>query len=350
MKIDFKSFDINQLLPKTDFEQKTFSFVKEWFSDSKEVEVQTSGSTGAAKVLKVSKEKMLNSAEMTCNFLELKPGDTALLCLPLEYISGKMMVVRSLARGLTLNVVDPSLHPLEELKERIGFCAMTPLQVENSLNSISKIEKLIIGGAGVSESLKKKLHEVLSSETNKEGENATVIYETYGMSETLSHIALKQLYPIEQDYFTLFEGIEIKLDSRRALVINAPKVSDELIQTNDLVELIGKDKFRFLGRTDNVINSGGAKIRPEELETLVKKKIPQEAVFVGVKDEFLGEKLILVIEGEESKEVISEVKEVSFEKKFHRPKEILFLKEIPRTPNGKISRPQLKKWLEEQVN
>lgn len=350
MKIDFKSFDINQLLPNTDFEQKTFSFVKEWFSDSKEVEVQTSGSTGAAKVLKVSKEKMLNSAEMTCNFLELKPGDTALLCLPLEYISGKMMVVRSLARGLTLSVVDPSLHPLENLKDKVGFCAMTPLQVENSLCSITKVDKLIIGGAGVSESLKKKLHEVLSSETNKEGENATVIYETYGMSETLSHIALKQLYPEEQDYFTLFGGIEVKLDSRGALLINAPKLSAELIQTNDLVELIGEDKFRFLGRTDNVINSGGAKIRPEELETLVKKGIPQEAVFVGVKDEVLGEKLVLVIEGEESTEILSQVGEVSFEKKFHRPKEILFLKKIPRTPNGKISRPQLKKWLEEQVN
>ncbi|MHA6697052.1 AMP-binding protein [Chryseobacterium sp. A301] len=349
MKIDFKSFDINQLLPKTKFEQKTIAFVEEWFSSSKEVEVQTSGSTGIPKVLKVNKDKMLNSAKMTCDFLDLHRGDTALLCLPLEYISGKMMVVRSLERGLTLTIADPSLRPLENLKKRIGFCAMTPLQVENSLHAISKVQKLIIGGAGVSESLKKKLHEVLSSEKNTGEEELTIIYETYGMSETLSHIALKQLYPVEQDYFTLFDGIEVKLDSRGALLINAPKVSDELIQTNDLVELIAKDKFRFLGRTDNVINSGGAKIRPEELESLVKRQVPREVVFVGVKDDVLGEKLVLVVEGEESSEIRAQIEHTPFEKNFHRPKAVLFAQKIPRTSNGKISRPLLKKWLEEQV-
>lgn len=338
MLIDFNNLNINQLSFTTEFEKKVETFLKEWFSEGAMVKVQTSGSTGVPKIFEIEKKKMINSAVMTCNFLGLKEGDTALLCLPIEYISGKMMVVRSLERKLRLIITDPSLKPLENIEGAVDFCAMTPLQVENSLDQLHLIKNLIIGGAATSESLKNKIREKNLSSSNR-------IFETYGMSETLSHIGLKQLLPEAEDYFTVFENITISLDERGCLRIYAPNVNDEVLQTNDLVDIKNDKQFKFLGRIDNVINSGGVKIFPEALEALVKKEISNEVVFIGLPDESLGQKLILIIEGEESGEVIRKISEAPFEKNFHKPKEIIFISEIPRTPNGKVNRLELYKTI-----
>ncbi|WP_223560248.1 AMP-binding protein [Chryseobacterium lathyri] len=342
MLIDFNNLNINNLSFQTDFEHKIKKFLDEWFSDGFTVKVQTSGSTGTPKIFEIEKEKMLNSAVMTCNFLGLKEGDKALLCLPVEYISGKMMVVRSIERKLKLIVSDPSLKPVEHLSEEIDFCAMTPLQVENSLDKLHLIKNLIIGGAAVSESLKRKIAQ------NKRIKSIR-IFETYGMSETLSHIALKQLMPEPQDYFTAFENVSVSIDERGCLKIYAPNVNAEVLQTNDLVEIKNGKQFKFLGRLDNVINSGGAKIFPEILETLVKKEITNEAVFIGLKDESLGRKLILVVEGSESADLIEKIAGISFEKSFHKPKEIIFIEDIPRTPNGKVNRIELNRIIAERL-
>lgn len=336
MLIDFNNLNINKLSFDTEFEKKVKIFLEEWFSEKTGVNVQTSGSTGIPKIFEIEKKKMVNSAVMTCNFLGLKEGDTALLCLPVEYISGKMMIVRSIERKLKLKITNPSLKPAENLEEEIDFCAMTPLQVENSLDKLHLIKNLIIGGAAVSESLKSKILKMNLSNSNR-------IFETYGMSETLSHIGLKQLLPEQEEYFTVFENVTISLDDRGCLKIFAPNVNAEELQTNDLVEIRNENQFKFLGRIDNVINSGGAKIFPETLEALVKKDIPGEAIFVGLPDESLGQKLILIIEGEESDEVRRKISEIPFEKSFHKPKEIIFIKEIPRTPNGKVNRMELYK-------
>jgi O-succinylbenzoic acid--CoA ligase len=216
---------------------------------------------------------------------------------------------------------------------------MTPLQVENSLDKLHLIKNLIIGGAAVSESLKTKITQTLQFSNSP-----TRIFETYGMSETLSHIALKQIFPLAEDYFTVFENVTISKDERGCLKIFAPNLNAEVLQTNDLVDIRPDNKqFRFLGRIDNVINSGGAKIFPEQLESLVKKKIPNEVVFLGLNDESLGQKLILVIEGEETKDLIGKISAMPFEKNFHKPKEIIFIEKIPRTPNGKINRIELTK-------
>ncbi|MCE4065826.1 AMP-binding protein [Chryseobacterium gleum] len=336
MLIDFNNLNINKLSFDTEFEKKVKIFLEEWFSEKTGVNVQTSGSTGIPKIFEIEKRKMVNSAVMTCNFLGLKEGDTALLCLPVEYISGKMMIVRSIERKLKLKITDPSLKPAENLEEEIDFCAMTPLQVENSLDKLHLIKNLIIGGAAVSESLKSKILKMNLSNSNR-------IFETYGMSETLSHIGLKQLMPEQEEYFTVFENVTISLDDRGCLKIFAPNVNAEELQTNDLVEVRNENQFKFLGRIDNVINSGGAKIFPETLEALVKKDIPNEAIFMGLPDESLGQKLILIIEGGESDEVRRKISEIPFEKSFHKPKEIIFIKEIPRTPNGKVNRMELYK-------
>jgi len=344
MLIDFKNLNINQLSFKTEFEIRVKNFLNEWFSDSDTVKVQTSGSTGTPKVFDIEKSRMMNSAEMTCNFLGLQEGDTALICLPVEYISGKMMVVRSMMRKLKLIVTDPSVKPVETLDQKIDFCAMTPLQVENSLDKLYLIKNLIIGGAAVSEDLKNKMQEAL-----KTSDSENFIFETYGMSETLSHIGLKQILPEPEEYFTVFENVEISLDERNCLRIYAPKLNPDILQTNDLVEIKNKKQFKFLGRIDNVINSGGAKIFPEQLEALVKKEIPNEVVFLGIDDVSLSQKLIAVIEGEKSDDLIKKIREIQFEKSFHKPKEIVFVEKIPRTPNGKINRIELKKLLNNTI-
>lgn len=332
MILDFsKHLAIQKENALTEFENKVLIFVEEWFSDSKTVSVQTSGSTGAPKVFEFEKSRMLASAKKTCDFLELKEGDSALLCLPIEYISGKMMVVRSILRKLKLEIANPSLNPLENLENEVDFCAMTPLQVEHSLDKLYLIKKLIIGGAAVSKNLKSQI-----SNLNLK----TQIYETYGMSETLSHIALRKLFP-EVDYFSLFQGIHISQDERGCLTINAPELNAEILKTNDIVEIVDDGKFRFIGRADNVINSGGAKIFPEQLEALVKKEIPNELVFLGIPDEVLGQKLILIIEGNDNETINHQLSTINFQPKFHKPKEIIFIDKIPRTPNGKVNRREL---------
>ncbi|WP_407404388.1 AMP-binding protein [Chryseobacterium sp.] len=341
MVLDFNNLNINNLDFQTEFEEKVIFFLNEWISSSQTVKVQTSGSTGVPKIFEVEKEKMRNSAKMTCDFLDLKESDTALLCLPIEYISGKMMMVRSFERKLQLIIANPSITPLENLESRIEFCAMTPLQVENSLDKLHLIKNLIIGGAQISESLKFKINNKLKDLPSK-----TKIFETYGMSETLSHIALKEVYPHPESYFTIFDSVSIAKDERGCLQIYAPKVNAEILKTNDVIELKNDKQFRFLGRLDNVINSGGAKIFPEELEKLVKKEIPNEVVFLGIDDEVLGQKLIAVVEGEESDEMFKIFKTIQFEKKFHFPKEIQFVTQIPRTPNNKVNRRALQTLLE----
>lgn len=336
MLLNFNNLEINNLHPQKEFEKKVTFFLREWVSGSETVKVQTSGSTGSPKIFDIEKEKMRNSAKMTCDFLQLKENDTALVCLPSEYISGKMMIVRAFERKLNLIVSEPSLQPLKNLDSEIDFCAMTPLQVENSLDRIHLIKNLIIGGAAVSESLKVKI-----TETLQHINTSAKIYETYGMSETLSHIALKEIFPNRDEFFTVFENIEISKDERGCLKIQAPQLNAEILQTNDLVEIKDVNQFRFLGRIDNVINSGGAKIFPEQLEALVKKEIPNEIIFMGVKDESLGQKLIAVVEGIESEALNEKLSTIDYQQKFHKPKQIIFVEEIPRTPNGKVNRKEL---------
>lgn len=321
--------------PGSEFDTLVFSFLNEWNAPSETVNVKTSGSTGIPKIFPIEKVRMVTSAQMTCQFLALKPNNVALLCLPVDYISGKMMVVRAIVAGLKLMVQEPTIKPLQHLSYPVDFCAMTPLQVENSLDKIHLIKKLIIGGAAVSDNLKNKIFKFLGESNN------TMIFETYGMSETLSHIALKQIYPLSEVYFTTLDGVEISLDERGCLVIDAPELNPQILKTNDLVELKNESRFRFIGRVDNVINSGGAKIFPEELEALAKSIIEREIVFASIKDETFGEKLVTVIEGEKSKWIKEKILGLPYQKSFHKPKDVIFISQLPRTPNGKIDRLKL---------
>jgi acyl-CoA synthetase (AMP-forming)/AMP-acid ligase II len=298
-------------------------FISEWYSSDDEMIVQTSGSTGKPKSISVKKKCMRNSAQLTGKTFNLKEGDTALLCIPMKYIAGKMMVVRALELGLDLKVVEPSSNPLNGIKEIIDFSAMVPFQLENSLNQLNKIKTLIIGGGQVSPKLVEKLQI-----------ESTQVYETYGMTETLTHVAIKPLNgPNISDLFRALDGIHFEKDDRGCLAIHASALNPVPIVTNDLVELIDENSFRWLGRFDNVINSGGVKIIPELVEAKLLSIIPNNRFFInGESDESLGEKVVLVVEGN--------VIEISFDslEKFEKPKEIYFISEFLETEFGKIRR------------
>lgn len=303
------------------YEKSIGEFFLDWFDKKDYIEMTTSGTTGLPKLVRLQKQAMIQSALATGDFFDLKPGDKALLCLPTQFIAGKMMLVRSLILGLELDVVSPSLHPLALNKTTYDFVAMVPLQVQNSIEGLSKVRKLIIGGAKLDSALEEKLLPL-----------KTEIYETYGMTETITHIAAKRL---GDSVFSILPNVKISQDDRECLVINVSTISDEPIITNDLVELLNEKQFKFLGRIDNVINSGGVKLIPEQIEAKLIGKINNRFFVTGLPDTTLGEKLVLVIEGEKQ-EFAPDFFDVLG--KYEKPKEIVFVSKFKENENGKLLR------------
>jgi O-succinylbenzoic acid--CoA ligase len=305
------------------YEKPVGNFILDWFDSKSYLEMNTSGSTGTPKTIRIDKQAMVNSALATGDFFDLQPGDKVLHCLPTEYIAGKMMFVRALILGLDMEFVAPSSNPLEGVKGNFNFCGMVPLQAKNSLKDLHRIKKLIIGGAKVNNSLEQALAEIPSQ-----------VYETYGMTETITHIAAKQ---VGASAFTVLPNVKISTDERHCLVIDAQLISEEKIVTNDLVDLISDTQFVWNGRFDNVINSGGVKLIPEQIEEKLASSISNCFFVYGQVDELLGEKLVLYLEGEPMKidDTIFEVLD-----KYEKPKEIVFIPEFKRTPSGKIIRDQ----------
>lgn len=308
-----------------------FAFLSEFLSDAIIVKVQTSGSTGVPKIIEIKKEFFINSAIATGEFFDLKEKTTALMCLNPEYIAGKMMLIRALVLGWELDVVSPSSNPLSNIEKVYDFSAMVPLQVSNSMGYLHKIKKLIVGGGVVSKGLESKLENL-----------TTEVFATYGMTETVTHIAVKKLNGIEkkgENYF-LLENVKITKDQRNCLVIDAPNVSDTKIVTNDIVTIISDNEFEWLGRIDSIINSGGLKLIPEQIEQKLSKIISQRFFISSLSDDTLGEKVILIIEGEEKSVDFSSVDNLS---KYEIPKEVFFLPKFIETETKKIHR---KKTLE----
>jgi len=307
------------------------SFLSEWYSESPVMTIQTSGSTGTSKTMTVRKEKMIHSARMTCSFLKLKKDDKALLCLPVQYIAGQMMIVRALTAGLDLIVRQPSGNPLADVATLLHFAAMTPMQVYNSLQvpkekkRLMQIENLLIGGGAIDSGLSQAL---------KTFPNA--VYSTYGMTETLSHIALRRLSGAEaSDYYTPFPSVTLSLSPDNTLIIEAPLVADEIIHTGDIAELLPDGRFRILGRRDNVINSGGIKIQAEALEETIRSIISGDYAVTSVPHPKFGEAIVLLTTQEQN---ISQEQISALLPAVERPKYIIKTERIPLTPNGKIDR------------
>jgi len=304
-----------------DFEKPVGNFLLDWFDCKSYIEMQTSGSTGAPKTISISKQAMVDSALATGDFFDLQPGNKALQCLPVKYVAGKMMLVRAMILGLDLEFVAPSSHPLENNEIDFDFVAMVPLQAQNSISQLKKVKKLIIGGAAVNKTLEKQLLKL-----------PTKVYETYGMTETITHIAARKL---GEKAFTVLPYVTVSYDDRNCLVIHAPRISPEVIITNDIVELVDENQFIFLGRMDNVINSGGIKLIPEQIEQKLVGKISQRFFIASIPDDELGEKVVLVIEGEK-RELVDSIYE-SLDK-YEKPKEIIFIPKFLDTATGKILR------------
>ena len=303
------------------FEKPVGQFFLDWFDENPYIDVETSGTTGASKTVRLSKQAMIDSALATGDFFDILPGAKALQCLSVKYIAGKLMFVRAFVLGLDMDFVAPSAHPLENNDTLYDFVAMVPLQAQNSLNKLKNIKKLIIGGAKISASLEQELLK-----------QSTKSYETYGMTETITHIAAKA---IGEKAFTVLPNVTISYDERNCLVIHAPKISEDVIITNDLVELVNENQFIFKGRIDNVINSGGVKLIPELIEEKLSHHIHSRFFVAAMPDETLGEKLVLVVEGEniETPESLFETLD-----KYEKPKQILSIPKFIETENGKILR------------
>ena len=312
-------------------------FLEEWNNPSPYVHVQTSGSTGAPKPMLVEKQRMLNSARITCDFLGLREGDTALLCMSLDYIAGKMMVVRSIERGLKLISVEPSGHPLATVHSPLSFAAMVPMQVYNTLQvaeeceRLKQIRHLIIGGGAIDDALAAALKTFPNH-----------VWSTYGMTETLSHIALRRLNgPETSEWYTPFPSVKVSLNEDSCLVIDAPLVCPSRLVTNDIAELssgtVPNMKFRILGRKDNVICSGGIKIQIETVERQLRPHLQAPFLITKRPDAKFGEVVVLLTEG-----TVPEAKEVCLRilPKYHQPRVYLHVDQIPLTATGKPARQQ----------
>lgn len=332
-------------------------FLDTWHSPSETLLVHTSGSTGTPKPMLVEKRRMLNSAKITCDFLGLKPGDAALLCMSLDYIAGKMMVVRSIERSLKLISVKPSGHPLsaESLKnandaawkQGITFAAMVPMQVYNTLQvpeereRLTHIKHLIIGGGAIDSALEAELRSLSGD---------IAIWSTYGMTETLSHIALRRINGKEaSEWYQPFDSVKVSQTEEGCLVIDAPLVCKQPLVTNDIVEIqpyiynkvcAEGVRFRIKGRKDNVICSGGIKIQIEDVENLLKPHLQKPFMLAKKKDEKFGEIAVLLTEDGDLKKVEATVRRLLSDnsKKYWIPREYIHVESLPLTETGKPKR------------
>ena len=314
-----------------------YTFLYAWFSEGENMKVQTSGSTGAPKVMEVSKRAMMSSACRTCRFLELQEGESLLLSMNLKYIGAQMMVVRALVGGLRVLLQEPCAHPLAAVQERIDFLSMVPMQLASSLQreaekNVLQAAKVVIVGGGAVDSLLEEQLQALPCR----------VYSTYGMTETLSHIAMRPLNGQERsDRYYPLPGVTLSLSARDTLVIEVPDVCAGQLETNDCVTLNPDGSFVVRGRVDNVINSGGVKIQIEEDERLLQGVLSFPFAITSVPDSFYGERVVLLAEhpelsAKETDEYLVLLKQAL--PRYHAPRDIVFVRLLPRTENGKIDR------------
>lgn len=306
------------------------NFLNDWNNSSAFIIQKTSGSTGTPKSIKIPKEKMKASAQMTIDFFSLNEKQNALLCISPAYIGGKMLVVRAILAKMKLFIAETKANPLSDLKINIDFCALTPYQVEHILREtpeqLNLIHKLIIGGAPVSSEMAKELAKFDCE-----------AYSTFGMTETVSHIALKKLVKNNDTPFNAIGDVHFSTNDNQQLIIHSKKLGVTEMTTNDVVELLSPNSFHWLGRKDFVVNSGGIKLFPEKIEEKIRPILTETLFFlIGVKDSVLGEKLIGFctrnIENNELEQIHQKLG------KYEVPKQWITVKRFELTSSGKIDR------------
>ena len=318
----FSSSDENLL-------QYVSDFLEEWSKEAASFIVKSSGSTGQPKLIEISKGQMMLSAQKTNQFFQFNSETKALLCLSLDTIAGKMMLVRSLVGDYFLQIESPSANPLRTITEPIDFLAIVPLQLETILTEtpekLDLVKTIIVGGAPVSDKLKQLLKEVKKT-----------VFQTYGMTETVSHIALRKIGFEESDSYEALKGVTFTALEGN-LEIHYPELLSQPLLTTDFVRLIDSTHFEWIGRTDFIINSGGVKLNPEAIEHKLASLIDVSFFISSVPDDLLGNKLTLVLESE---------RDMSFKKsdfealltKYELPKMFAIIPTFERTNSGKINR------------
>ena len=287
---------------QTDYEAHTQQFCRAWQSGQETFMLHTSGSTGTPKPIALTRAQMRASAQLTGQALGLQAGDSALVCLNTQYIAGTMMLVRGLELGLPMIVVEPASNPLthpDVAGKSFAFTALVPLQLQTILTEtpekkamLDSMKAILVGGAATSPALEALIQSVTAP-----------VYATYGMTETVSHIALRRLNgPTASDLFTALPGVDLGTDERGCLHITSAATNFEQVQTNDVVDLLAATQFRLLGRADSVINSGGVKVQPEPVERLIQTYLAKHSrsprLFIaGLPDDRLGQRVVLVLEG-----------------------------------------------------
>lgn len=326
---DLKMVALSFIKEGDQFERFMGDFLMDWLNPLPTIWIETSGTTSQPKRMKFKKQALINSALLTGDFFDVGVGNKALHCLPANFIAGKMMFIRALILGLSLDMVSPSSRPMAHLKKKYHFAAMTPMQAWNSLSRINQIETLIVGGGVIS----RPLHEALLNVNAK-------VFETYGMTETLSHIAIRKIDdPIS--VFTLLPKFSISQDHRGCMVINAPHLSIKNLVTNDTVEILSNTQFHLLGRIDNMINTGGVKLQPEQIEMKLSSQMPLHFFVGGLPHEVLGDEVVLALEKNQDfdmNQLIHSIKNHTKLDKIERPKAILLYERFQRTFSGKIKR------------
>jgi O-succinylbenzoic acid--CoA ligase len=313
------------------------NFMLDWLNPNyQSIKLRTSGSTGEPKVIYVDRDKMINSAKATGKHFKLANNTTALSCIPTEHIAGKMMMIRAMVLGWNLHIIKPSSTPLEHVYKTYDFCAMTPFQLDHSLSRLHLVKKIIVGGAPVSQ----KLIDAIQDKPAK-------IYETYGMTETLSHVATRRLNPKKKKAegvkpFKALPNVSFTTTDDDCLIIKAPKILDEHLETTDIVDLLTFKKFYWKGRKDNVINSGGIKIHPEEVEKKLQGITSIRFFISSIPDDALGQKLVLIVESgysaELEKELSDKINKLDNLSKYEKPKKIYMIEKFEETDSGKIKR------------
>lgn len=352
-------------------EEALNEFLKRWHDERTTLIVHTSGSTGIPKAIEIEKARMRASARMTCSFLGLNSSDTALLCMPLRFIAGMMMVVRAEEVGMRLISVEPSNHPLKDLTQAPTFAAMVPsqvyetLKVERERELFCQIRHVIIGGGALDSALEAELRTLPNH-----------IWHSYGMTETLSHIALRQVSspissqnPTAKDplplggggrglWFTPLPGITISKDENNCLIIDAPQLNPEILHTHDIVEFREEANenyenkenfmnffnfrsnlhFRIIGRSDNVICSGGIKIQIEEVEACLRPAFGDTIQVTSTPHPKFGEIVVYLTTAPIDEHLLR----LCVPNPYWLPKRIVQVEALPRTVTGKPDRAKAK--------
>ncbi len=337
---------------------KVLIFKNLWDSGQEKFTLQTSGSTGVPKEILLTRKQIIASAKMTAKAFDLQAGDTAFCCLNVDYIAGMMMLVRAFEVGMNLIVVEPSSNPFIGIEKHLyllstnrgrNFFAFVPLQIQTILDESPKLleilnsaKAIIIGGASLNESILEKIQKIYRP-----------VYATYGMTETITHIAIKRINgSAKTDFFKTLAGVSINLNNENCLMIKSKSLGSQWITTNDVAEIVNKNCFVLHGIIDNVINSGGVKIQLEKIEkvgeqVLRKLQLEGRSFVFSLPDEKLGERMIFVLEKKVSDKTSSMIDSIKIDilkafkeilPKFEVPKEVFFVEKMLETATGKIDK------------